>query len=51
MSGFVEFKFAGRTNLSAALRLLRFITQLGYNVQIKISKAHTRQGHVEVIAG
>ncbi len=40
----------GRLDGFSTDRLLRFITLLGYNVQIKLSKAsaHTR-GHLEVI--
>jgi predicted XRE-type DNA-binding protein len=41
----------GRLDGFSTDRLLRFITQLGYNVQIKVSKARARQGHVEVMAG
>jgi predicted XRE-type DNA-binding protein len=42
----------GRLDGFSTDRLLRFITRLGYNVQIKLSKVrgHT-QGHVEVTAG
>ncbi len=42
----------GRLDGFSSDRLLRFITRLGYDVQIKLSKArpHT-QGHVEIIAG
>lgn len=41
----------GRLDGFSTDRLLRFITQLGYNVQIKVSKANALQGHVEVMAG
>ncbi len=42
----------GRLDGFSTDRLLRFITRLGYDVQIKLSKArpHT-QGHMEIIAG
>ena len=42
----------GRLDGFSSDRLLRFITRLGYNVQIKLTKArpHT-QGHVEITAG
>jgi predicted XRE-type DNA-binding protein len=42
----------GRLDGFSTDRLLRFITQLGYNVQIKVSKARAHaQGHLEVMAG
>jgi predicted XRE-type DNA-binding protein len=42
----------GRLDGFSTDRLLRFITQLGYNVQIKVSKARAQaQGHLEVLAG
>jgi predicted XRE-type DNA-binding protein len=42
----------GRLDGSSADRLLRLITLLGYDVQIRLSKApaHT-QGHMEVMGG
>jgi predicted XRE-type DNA-binding protein len=42
----------GRLGGFSTERLLRFITRLGYNVEIKVSKArpHT-QGHMERTAG
>jgi predicted XRE-type DNA-binding protein len=42
----------GRLDGFSTDRLLRFITRLGYDVQIKLSKArpHT-QGHMEITAG
>jgi predicted XRE-type DNA-binding protein len=42
----------GRLGGFSTERLLRFITRLGYNVEIKVSKArpHT-QGHMEITAG
>jgi predicted XRE-type DNA-binding protein len=42
----------GRLDGFSTDRLLRFITQLGYNVQIKVSKARAHaQGHLKVMAG
>src|ERR1017187_5828612 len=42
----------GRLDGFSTDRLLRFITQLGYNVQIKVSKARAHaQGRLEVMAG
>jgi predicted XRE-type DNA-binding protein len=42
----------GRLDGFSTDRLLRFITRLGYHVQIKLSKAspHT-QGHMEITSG
>ncbi len=42
----------GRLDGFSTDRLLRFITRLGYDIQIKLSKARTdTQGHMEVTAG
>ena len=42
----------GRLDGFSIERLLRFITRLGYDVQIRLSKAHPRtQGQLEVTAG
>ncbi len=42
----------GRLDGFSTDRLLRFIIRLGYDVQIKLSKARARtQGHIEVTAG
>ena len=42
----------GRLDGFSTDRLLRFIIRLGYNVQIKLSKARgNRQGHMEITAG
>jgi predicted XRE-type DNA-binding protein len=42
----------GRLDGFSADRMLRFITRLGYDVQIKLSKARTRtQGHMEITTG
>lgn len=41
----------GRLDAFATDRLLRFIVRLGYNVQIKVSKARAHaNAHVEVVA-
>jgi predicted XRE-type DNA-binding protein len=42
----------GRLDGFSTDRMLRFITRLGYDVQIKLSKARTRtQGHMEITTG
>ena len=42
----------GRLDGFSTDKLLRFITLLGYDVQIKVSRAHGHaQGHLEVMAG
>jgi predicted XRE-type DNA-binding protein len=42
----------GRLDGFSTDRLLRFITRLGYDVQIKFTKARTHtQGHMEITAG
>ncbi len=42
----------GRFDGFSTDRLIRFITRLGYDVQIKLSKASARtQGHMEITAG
>ena len=42
----------GRLDGFSTDRLLRFITRLGYDVQIKLSKAHSHtEGRVEITAG
>ena len=42
----------GRLDGFSTDRLLRFIVRLGYDVQIKLSKARARtQGHMEITAG
>ena len=42
----------GRLDGFATDRLLRFITRLGYDVHIRVSKARARtQGHVQITAG
>ena len=42
----------GRLDGFSTDRLLRFITRLGYDVHIRVSKARARtQGHVQITAG